>query len=203
MRKIITAFVLATMLLTEAAAADPKPTSPGELRIAMRRLWDDQLVFTRNFIISTLAMDRDQGPCADYLLQHQTTMADALMPYYGDEASARLAALLRTHAELTAELVRSISAGEIDTLARQRAYWVGNVQEIAAYLATLNPRWKREQLERRLETYLELTMDEIAGRSIRNWEVELAAYERVRAHSTRLADFLSNGIIQQHPERFR
>jgi hypothetical protein len=203
MRKTITAFLLAAALFTEGAAADPKPTSPGELRMSMRRLWDDQLVFTRNFIISTLAMDPDQGPTADYFIQHQVAMADALAPYYGADASARLATLLRAHAELTAELVRSISAGEIDTLARQRAYWVGNAQEIAAYLATLNPRWKREQLEHRLETYLELTMDEIAGRSIRNWDVELAAYERARAHSTRLADFLSNGIIQQHPERFR
>ena len=38
MRQIIAASVLATVLFTEAAAADPKPTSPGELRMSMRKL---------------------------------------------------------------------------------------------------------------------------------------------------------------------
>lgn len=68
--------------------------------------------------------------------------------------------------------------------------------------AAANPSWDATQLDLSLLTYLELTMAEIAGRSIRNRDVELAAYERLRAHTTRFADFLSNGIIAQHPEEF-
>lgn len=202
-RKTLTGFLFATALATGGAQADPKPTSPGELRMEMRRVWEDQLVFTRNFIISTLEMSPDQGSVTEYFIQHQVALATALEPYYGAEAARHLTTILQQHVHATADLVRTISTGDVELVPRKRAVWVGNVNEIATYLATLNPRWNRKLLEAHLETYLALTMDVIAGRSIRNWETDLAAYERVRAHTTRFADFLSNGIIRQYPEKFR
>lgn len=202
MPKIVIAFVLASIAVIGGARADLPPRTPGELRIEMRRLWDDQLVFTRNFIISTLEMSPDQLPVTDAYLGHQTAIADAFTPYYGAEASRELALLLSTHAVITVELVRIIGEGNVEAVPRQRAHWVGSAQQIAGYLAELNPSWDATQLDLSLLTYLDLTMAEIAGRSIRNRDVELAAYERLRAHTTRLADFLSNGIIKQHPEEF-
>jgi hypothetical protein len=203
MHRSVTAFVLGSVLLIGGARADERPTTPGELRVSMRHVWDDQLVFTRNVIISTLAMDPDQGPVTDYFVAHHAAIARALAPYYGDAATQQLASLLRAHALITTDLVRTIPEGELDQIVRQRVRWVGNVKEIAAHLATLNPRWDRVQLEASLQRYLELTMAQIAQRSIRNWDTELAAYERVRAHTFRFADTLSNGIIAQQPEKFR
>ncbi len=203
MRKtIVITLVLAFGAAIGAARADLPPRTPGELRIEMRRLWDDQLIFTRNFIISTLAMSPDQFPVTEAFLGHQAALADAFTPYYGADASRELAARLSTHATITVDLVRIISEGDVEAVPRTRAHWVGSAQQVSAYLATLNPGWDAAELEDRLLTYLELTMAEIAGRSIRNWEVELAAYERLRSHATGLADFLSNGIIVQHPAQF-
>jgi hypothetical protein len=203
MRKTVAAFAFAIVALTGPARGDPRPSTPGELRMEMRRVWDDQAIFTRNFIVSTLAMQEDQGPVTQYLIEHQDVIAAAIEPFYGKEASQRLGLLLREHVVLTADLVRTISEGDVERVPRLRAYWVDNVQQIASYLATLNPRWNRRQLEDSLEQYLELTMDEIEGRSIRNWDWDVAAYERVGNHTTHLADFLSNGIVKQFPERFR
>jgi hypothetical protein len=203
MRKTITAFAFALLSLTGTARADPKPSTPGELRMEMRRVWDDQAVYTRNFIVSTLAMREDQGPVTQYLIDHQDVLAAAIQPFYGKEASKRLGVLLREHVILTADLVRTISEGDVERVPRLRAYWFDNVQQIAAYLATLNPRWNKRQLEDSLEMYLDLTMAEIEGRSIRNWDWDVAAYERVGNHTVHLADFLANGIVKQFPERFR
>ena len=203
MRKtVLVAFVLASLATIGGARADLPPRTPGELRIEMRRLWDDQLVFTRNFIISTLEMSPDQIPVTEAYLGHQAAIADAFAPYYGDDASRELALLMSTHAVITVDLVRIISEGNVEAVPRQRAFWVGSAQQIADYLAALNPSWSAEQLEQSLLVYLDLTMAEIAGRSIRNRDVELGAYERLRVHTTRLADFLSNGIIKQHPQQF-
>lgn len=207
MRKTLFAFVLASLTMIGGARADSPSRTPGELRVSMRQLWDDQLVFTRNFIISTLAMSDDQIPVTEYFLAHQNAIATALEPYYGPEASQRVAQLLQAHGLVTVELIRTISEGNSRAtsveLSRMHAYWVASAQELAAYLATLNPQWNRAALARSLETYLDLTMAQVAGRSMRNFEVELAAYERVQAHTTRFADTLSNGIIKQYPGKFR
>lgn len=203
MRKtVIITLVLAFGTAIGTARADRPPRTPGELRIEMRRLWDDQLIFTRNFIISTLAMSHDQFPVTEAYLGHQAALADAFSPYYGASASRELASRLNAHATITVHLVRIISEGNVEAVPRIRAHWVGSAQQVSAYLATLNPGWDATQLEARLVTYLELTMAEIAGRSIRNWDVELAAYERLRSHAAGLSDFLSNGIIAQHPAQF-
>jgi hypothetical protein len=203
MRNTVTAFAIAIAAFTGTARADQKPSTPGELRMEMRRVWDDQAIYTRNFIVSTLAMQEDQGPVTQYLIDHQDVIAAAIEPFYGKEASERLAVLLREHVILTADLVRTISEGDIERIPRLRAYWFDNVEQIATYLSTLNPRWNKRQLEDSFTRYLDLTMDEIEGRSIRNWDWDVAAYERVGNHTARLADFLSNGIVKQFPERFR
>lgn len=196
-------FAIALVASIRGANADPKPPTPGELRMEMRRVWDDQAIFTRNFIVSTLAMQEDQGPVTQYLIEHQDVIAAAIEPFYGADASKQLGVLLREHVILTADLVRTISEGDVERVPRLRAYWFENVQQIASYLATLNPRWNEAQLEDSFERYLDLTMDEIEGRSIRNWDWDVTAYERVGDHTAHLADFLSNGIVAQFPERFR
>lgn len=202
MRNTVTALAIAIAALTGTARADPNPSTPGELRMEMRRVWDDQAIYTRNFIVSTLAMQEDQGPVTQYLIEHQDVIAAAIEPFYGKEASQQLGLLLREHVILTADLVRTISEGDVERVPRLRAYWFDNVQQIATYLATLNPRWNKQQLEDSFTRYLDLTMDEIEGRSIRNWDWDVTAYERVGDHTAHLADFLSNGIVKQFPERF-
>lgn len=203
MRTTIAAIVFALVAVTGGARADPTPPTPGELRMEMRRIWDDQATYTRNFIIAALEMSPDQGPVIDAFLSHQVVIAGALAPFYGEAASNQLALLLREHVFVTGDLLRTISEGDVERVPRAHANWVDNCQQIAAYLAMLNPRWNRKQLDAALQAYLDLTMDEIAGRSIRNWEHDVTAYERVSAHTARLADFISNGIIRQFPERFR
>ena len=111
MRKTVFAFVLASLTMIGGVRADSPTRSPGELRVSMRQLWDDQLVFTRNFIISTLAMSDDQIPVTEYFLAHQNAIATALEPYYGPEASQRVAQLLQAHVLVTVELIRTISEG--------------------------------------------------------------------------------------------
>jgi hypothetical protein len=64
-----------------------------DLRMAMRKLWEDHITYTRNYIISALADLEDSGKVAERLLKNQDDIGDAIKPIYGK----KLAALLRDY----------------------------------------------------------------------------------------------------------
>src|ERR1041384_8360788 len=69
--------------------------NPADLKAALRKLWEDHIVYTRNVIISALAGLPDQGAVTARLLRNQDDLGDAIKPFYGNAAGARLTALLR------------------------------------------------------------------------------------------------------------
>src|SRR6185436_8280340 len=60
----------------------------GELKTAMRKLWEDHITYTRNYIISALGELGDKDAVAKRLLKNQDEIGDAIKPYYGDDAGA-------------------------------------------------------------------------------------------------------------------
>src|SRR5687768_7067325 len=67
--------------------AAPLDATPAEgLRAAMRRLWEDHIVWTRMFIVSSVAGLPDAGPAAERLLRNQAEIGDAVKPFYGEAA---------------------------------------------------------------------------------------------------------------------
>src|SRR5262245_37916554 len=66
-----------------------------DTRMAMRKLWEDHITYTRNYIISALANLPDGDAVAQRLLKNQDDIGDAIKPFYGADAGKKLAALLR------------------------------------------------------------------------------------------------------------
>ncbi|HMA75131.1 MAG TPA: hypothetical protein VKP67_27120, partial [Xanthobacteraceae bacterium] len=72
-------------------AASAEAQSIVELKMAMRKLWEDHITYTRNYIISALAGLEDEGKIAERLLGNQDDIGAAIKPYYGDAAGKQLA----------------------------------------------------------------------------------------------------------------
>jgi len=80
-------------LLAPLAVAKPAPAD--QLRLDMRKLWEDHITYTRNYIISALADLPDKDAVAARLLRNQDDIGAAVATYYGADAGKKLAALLR------------------------------------------------------------------------------------------------------------
>jgi hypothetical protein len=120
-------FIFITIALTVAAAllVSPAPAQTTEhqkmskavstqsevdLRNAMRQLWEEHIVYTRNFIISSLGDLEDTGKIAERLLRNQDDIGNAVKPFYGEKAGNKLAALLREHILIAADIVKAAKA---------------------------------------------------------------------------------------------
>jgi hypothetical protein len=173
-----------------------------ELRAGMRMLWEEHITYTRTFIVSTLADLPDQAAVTQRLLANQKDIGDALKPYYGDAAGAKLTALLRDHILIAADVVKAAKAGTKDQLSKAQQRWTANGKEIAAFLSGANPNWSKPALEAMLQKHLDLPTGEVVGRLRKDWAADIKSYDDGHMHMMMFADALTNGIVKQFPDKF-
>ena len=185
--------------MTNTSAVDPV----AETRMAMRQLWEEHLVYTRNYIISALANLPDGDAVATRLLKNQDDIGAAIKPYYGDAAGKKLSALLRDHILIATEVVGAAKAGDKQKLGNAQKKWSANGNDIAAFLSGANPNWPRNDLDAMLQKHLELTTGEVVGRLTQDWALDIRSYDAGHAHMLMFADMLTDGIARQFPDKFK
>jgi hypothetical protein len=174
------------------------------LRNDMRRLWEDHVTWTRLAIISLTTDAPDTQATVGRLLRNQTDIGDAIEPFYGQAPGDELTRLLRDHILIAADLIAAARAGDQAGVADAQARWTANADEIAAFLASANPRsWKVDEMKAMLHEHLRLTTNEALARLQGDWDADVAAYDQIHLQALEMADMLSTGIVQQFPRRFR
>jgi hypothetical protein len=172
-------------------------------RNKMRELWEDHIVWTRQFIVSSVAELPDANTAAGRLLANQDHIGDAIKPYYGDGAGEALSALLRDHILIAADILTAAKNGDSAGVEEANARWHDNADEIADFLATANPKnWPQAEMREMMAGHLEWTLAEAVARLNADWNADVAAYDRIHHDILHMADMLSIGIINQFPGRF-
>lgn len=169
----------------------------------MRKLWEDHITWTRNYIISALSDLGDSGKVAERLLKNQDDIGAAVKPVYGDAAGMKLASLLRDHILVAAEVVKAAKSGNNDELTQANKKWYMNADEIAAFLSGANPNWSKKDLTDMLYQHLELTTGEVVSRLKKDWQVDIEFYDKGHEHMLMFADYLTYGIVKQFPKKFK
>ncbi len=172
------------------------------LRIAMRKLWEEHIAYTRNYIISGLAGLEDAGKVAERLLRNQDDIGNAIKPFYGDAAGKKLSALLRDHILIAADIVSAAKAGNSDGVSKGEKKWHENADEIAAFLSGANPNWPKAVLTDMLYKHLDFTTAEVVSRLKKDWAADIEAYDKGHDHMMMFADALTDGIAKQFPAKF-
>ena len=172
-------------------------------RNQMRKLWEDHIVWTRQFIVSFVADLPDTNTAAGRLLANQDDIGDAIKPFYGDDAGEALSALLRDHILIAADILTAAKEDDSAGVEEANARWHDNANEIADLLAAANPnRWSQDEMREMMAEHLEWTLAEAVARLNADWDADVAAYDRIHTDILHMADMLSIGIIKQFPGRF-
>ena len=174
-----------------------------ELRTNMRKLWEDHITWTRNVICCLV----DNLPGADQavkrLLKNQDDIGNAIKPVYGADAGNKLTALLHDHITISADVVKAAKASDNAALAAANKKWFANADDISAFLSKANPNWKLDDMKKMMHDHLQLTTDEAVARIKKDYDADIAAYDKVHNEILEMADMLTNGIVKQFPEKFK
>ena len=171
---------------------------------AMRKLWEDHIVWTRVFIISAVADLPDKAAATDRLLKNQADIGDAIKPYYGNAAGDKLTTLLKEHITTAAEVVTAAKAADKAKQDDATKRWFANADQIAGFLSEANPKsWPLAEMQKMMRDHLNLTTEEAVARLQGNWAADIAAYDKVHVQILLMADMLSAGVVNQHAAKFK
>ena len=189
-----------TSMATEMPMAENKSH---DLKIAMNKLWEDHVTWTRNVILCLV----DGLPGADQavkrLMQNQVDIGNAVKPYYGDDAGNKLTELLKAHIAISADVVKSAKAGNKIALDSANKKWYANADEISAFLSKANPNWALADMQMMMNDHLKLTTDEAVQRIKKDYNADIIAYDKVHEEILKMSAMLADGIIKQFPEKFK
>ena len=187
-----------------AAMSTATPPSPASavLHDAMRKLWSDHVFWTRLFIVDAAAGSPQLQTTTNRLLQNQTEIGNAIVPYYGAAAGSQLSNLLRQHILIAADLVNAAKAGDQAKVGDADRRWHANADEIATFLSGANPNWPKGTVLNMLNQHLSLTTQEATAQLQSRWADSQSLFDQIYPQILQMADALSDGIVKQFPSRF-
>ena len=177
-------------------------TSREPVRLALRKLWSDHVIWTREYIVAAVAGTPDATAAATRLLKNQEDIGAAIVGFYGQAAGDKLTDLLRRHIMIAVDLVGAAKSGDQAAFATHDALWTANIEEIAGFLAGANPNWPKKDLVDLLGLHLKLTKDEAVARITGDWAADIKAFDDIFTEILVVADALHDGLVAQFPDRF-
>jgi hypothetical protein len=180
-------------------AATMAPVTPSK-ESEMRKLWSDQIVWTRQYMISEMSATADKDAIFGRLRQNTKEMAKAMKDLYPGIDEATLATMLDSTVITMTTLIFQTNIGSgnnggSDAYSTKEAL-MKHLDKMAVFLNTANPGWSLPQLKLMLQGYLNETHNEIMARKNKIWDADIAAYDRLNNHVMKLADAFATGTIQ-------
>lgn len=172
------------------------------LRLAMRRLWSDHVIWTRQYVVAAIDDRPEAGAAATRLLKNQDDLGAAVASFYGDAAGTQLTDLLKQHITIAVEIIDAAKKKDSVRFGTANSAWDRNADEIAGLLSSANPNWPRADVRDLLMQHLNLTRDEVTAHLKRRRAADVKAFDLIQTEILTVADVLSDGIIKQFPERF-
>ena len=190
-----------------AAALNGQSGLPNATQVAfhdqMRKLWEDHVTWTRLAIVTFADESAGFNATATRLLQNQTDIGNAIVPFYGQAAGDQLSSLLHTHIQLAVAILQDAKAGNTTAFAADKASWYDNANQIADFLSAANPKnWPDALMRDEMKVHLDETLTEAEDELAGNYTASVNDYEPVVQHMLGFADLLSSGIMRQFPDKF-
>lgn len=168
-----------------------------QLRDILRMLWEQHITWTRFTIISMINTLPDVNLVTERLLRNVTDFEAALNPFYGPETAHAFGELLKDHLVIAAQLVSAAKSGNTRAAADAEKKWYKNADDIASFLASINPYWLAENWKAMLYNHLSLTKTEAAAILTGNYAEGIRIFDEIEKQALQMADIMATGIIRQ------
>ena len=144
-------------------------TSREPVRLALRKLWSDHVIWTREYIVAAIDGTPDVKAAATRLMKNQDDIGAAVATFYGKAAGDALTVLLKEHITIAVDVVASAKANDPSRYTSADRRWKKNGDDIAKFLSKANPHWPEAVLAEMMNMHLSMTTKEVVARLIHAW----------------------------------
>jgi len=164
------------------------------LRNELRKLWEQHVIWTRSFIISTASDLGDLPFVTNRLLQNPSDFAEGLRVFYGNQKANQFKDLFTQHLLIAAELVNAAKQGDEKKVDTTRKNWYENADAIALFLADINPNWNQKEWQALLYSHLKMTEAEAVYRLSGKYEEDVKLFDSIEDQALKMADYMYYGL---------
>ncbi|MCL1949495.1 MAG: hypothetical protein FWF59_07165 [Turicibacter sp.] len=172
------------------------------VKLESRKLWAQHAAWTDQAIRAILDDTPAQGEIVDRLLRNQDDIGDLFKAFYGNDAGAEVARILRGHIQLAGEVLTALRNDDKAAYKEAMTKWYANGDEFARYLNSLNPYWDTDVVRKMMEMHLGIIEKQAEAHHSQQWDKEIHFSDKGDKHLEEMADFLAAGIINQFPGQF-
>jgi hypothetical protein len=174
-----------------------------EMRLALRDLWTGHIFWVRNVVVTTKYGDAAAAKVAEgQVVDNARSIANAVIPYYGQEAADKLFGLLAGHYGAVKEYMNAAFEDKKEEQKTTVGKLEKNVDDMATFLSGANPNWPKSALISALATHVVHHVTQIDSINAKLYASEAQIWAVMKDHTNGLADVLAEGIVKQFPMRF-
>jgi hypothetical protein len=216
MKKIIVRGLLAVILVTGFIGLGLAETAPGktasgtaaaissaDFKSNMKRLWLENMSYTRNFIISSLADLPDLPKLKERLNKNHSDIAEEFKTFYGNIVAENVAEILQKHITTTEEIVKVVNKGTQEQFLEINARWEANAEELAEFLNIKMPKIAKQTFSNMFYKQLTATSGQIVARVKKDWDSDFAYFDKGLVNVQVIAETLADGLMKQFPKKFK
>ncbi len=167
-----------------------------KLKSRMRKLWTDNAIFMRQFIVDLLCNSSGISYTTERLLKSQEQTGNFFKTFFGEELSKDIISLLKEHITITMDLLKAIKTGNITDISIIESRQIENIENLSAFLCKINSCYSNEELSDILKTYLILTKYQFIARMNEDYNGDIIYLDMGINHTLRISDYLSDGITE-------
>lgn len=131
------------------------------------------------------------------LLKTPDDIAEVFESFYSGAMVSQLRQLLMEHTRLAGEIMMAMRDNDgqrTDQLERQ---WYQNAENIARLLSNANTQYSYDELLRMLTVHLDLLKRQMLSALNEEYDNEISLFDENENHLMELADYLTNGLVEQ------
>lgn len=196
---------LASPALAQHAAHAAAAEAPGGKAVAtgaaLRDLWVGHIFWARAVVTNSLAGNKAGAAAAEkQVVANAKSIAGAIEPYYGKDASEKLFGLLAGHYGAIKEFLQAGGDKAKEDAALKKL--TGNAGEIAKFLSGANPNLPLNTLQGLLLAHGGHHVQQIRQLRAKQYAEEAQTWEAMKNHMYVVADALAGAIVKQFPAKF-
>lgn len=162
----------------------------------LRKLWLELAMWRRAFLVSYASNFGDLELVGERLYQAPTNLGNILEVFFGFQIARRVENLIREQIINGIEILYAEGQGNREAVDAGTERLYRNADQIAAYLAEINPHWSEEEWKRILYEYYETTIREMVMVLSGYYAEDIALYENLEDQALNIADYMARGIIE-------
>jgi hypothetical protein len=199
-------FLKEQIILTETNNPSGGYITYGQMNIIndFRMLWTEIAIWLRSFMVSTITEFSDAKAISNRLYRIANDFKDKLQPFFGMEVAQNIQQLLLWYIINMQTMITALYYKDPVTVDNAVTSLYRISDELADYLASINPYWSKNQWVSLLNGLNEMIIAEEVALIGSEYEKEIDIRDRIFRQARLLGDYMAAGVMhylvpEEHP----